>query len=173
VHVNLNEATTSPNNQFVYQKGAWTLHMLRDLVGTDAFWRGIRLYYASHVNASASTDDLRRAMEQTSGQDLAWFFRQWLTRPGVPSVDGTWRYDAAAHQIVVTIRQTQAAEPYRLKVQVGVISTAGATPKTQTAEVDGRETTLKIPADAAPISVMLDPGAWLLTDIGPFSQRDR
>ena len=170
VHVNLNESTTSPNNQFVYQKGAWTLHMLRDLIGTDAFWRGIRLYYASHVNASASTDDLRRAMEQVSGRDLAWFFRQWLTRSGVPSVEGTWHYDAAAREIVVTIRQTQAAEPYRLAVQVGVVSTAGAPPKMQTSQLDGREVTLKIPSETAPNSVLLDPGVWLLADIGAFSQ---
>ena len=40
----------------------------------EPFWRGIRLYDQRHMNGTASTDDLRRAMEQVSGQDLAWFF---------------------------------------------------------------------------------------------------
>ena len=77
-------AQRAPNNQLVYQKGGWTLHMLREQIGTETFWRGIRDYYRRHMNGTASTDDLRRIMEQESGQDLAWFFRQWLNRSGVP-----------------------------------------------------------------------------------------
>ena len=34
VHANLDEASTEPNNRLVYEKGAWTLHMLRDVIGT-------------------------------------------------------------------------------------------------------------------------------------------
>ena len=104
VHANLDEAATQPNNRLVYEKGAWTLHMLRDLVGTEPFWRGIRLYYRRHANGVASTADLRRAMEEVSGRDLGWFFAQWLTRSGVPQVSGSWRYDSAAKQIVITVR---------------------------------------------------------------------
>ena len=48
VHANLDEAATEPNNRLVYEKGAWTLHMLRDLIGTEPFWRGIRVYYQRH-----------------------------------------------------------------------------------------------------------------------------
>ena len=117
--------STEPNNRLVYEKGAWTLHMLRDLIGTEPFWRGIRLYYQRHMNGLASTADFRRAMEEVSGQDLRWFFAQWLTRSGVPQVSGTWRYDAAAKQIVVTVRQTQTGEPYRFALGVGVSTVAG------------------------------------------------
>ena len=60
VHANLDEAATEPNNRLVYEKGAWTLHMLRDLIGTEPFWRGIRLYYQRYANGVASTADLRR-----------------------------------------------------------------------------------------------------------------
>jgi aminopeptidase N len=166
VHVNFDESTPAgPNNQLVYQKGSWTLHMLRDQIGTDAFWRGIRLYYQAHMNGLASTADLRRAMEQTSGQDLSWFFSQWLTRSGVPSVAGAWRYDAAARQIIVTIRQVQAADPYRFQIGVGVIQTAGAVPRVVEAQATGRETSITIPADAAPASVVFDPNVALLADI--------
>jgi aminopeptidase N len=166
VHVDFDESTQAgPNNQLVYQKGGWTLHMLRDQIGTDAFWRGIRLYYRGHENGLASTADLRSAMEQAAGQDLSWFFRQWLTRSGVPAIEGSWRYDAAAKQVIVTIRQTQSADPYRFQMGVGVVATAGAPPRVVEAQVTDRATTTSIPADAAPASIVFDPNVALLADI--------
>lgn len=170
VHVNLNEAVVSPNNGLVYQKGSWVLHMLRGLVGTETFWNGIRLYYQRHMNGLASTDDLRRVMEQVSGQDLSWYFRQWLNRSGVPSVEGTWRYDAAAKQVVATVRQTQAGEPYRFTLGIGVAQAAGALPRVQQVQVTDRETTVRIAAEAEPSAVVLDPGVGLLAQFGTFAR---
>ncbi len=83
-------------NRLIYQKGGWVLHMLRAEIGTEAFWQGIREYYRRYQDRNASTSDLRAVMEQVSGKPLDWFFTQWLTRPGVPRVGGTWRYDAVA-----------------------------------------------------------------------------
>ena len=166
VHLNFDESKPAgPNNQLVYQKGGWTLHMLREQIGTDAFWRGIRLYYQAHLNGLASTGDLRGAMEQASGQELSWFFNQWLTRSGVPSVAGTWRYDPAARQVVVTIRQAQTADPYRFQMSVGVYQTANAPPRVVDTQVSGREISLTIPAEAAPASIVFDPNVALLADI--------
>ena len=107
-------------NQLVYQKGGWVLHMLRGVVGTDAFWSGIRDYYGRYRDRNATTDDLRRTLEEASGQELAWFFDEWLRRPASPSFDGSWHYDAAAGQIVVEVNQTQAGDPYRMPVEIGV-----------------------------------------------------
>jgi len=166
VHVNFDESKPDgPNNQLVYQKGSWALHMLREQIGTDAFWRGIRLYYQAHMNGLASTADLAGAMEQASGQSLSWFFNQWLARSGVPSVAGTWRYDAAARQLVVTIRQTQTADPYRFQMGVGILQTNGAAPRVVETQVTGRETSITIPAGAAPASVVFDPNVALLAEI--------
>jgi aminopeptidase N len=170
VHANLDEAATEHNNRLVYEKGAWTLHMLRDLVGTEPFWRGIRLYYQRHANGVASTADLRRAMEEVSGQDLAWFFAQWLTRSGVPHVSGSWRYDAAAKAIVMTVRQTQAGDPFRFALGVGVSDASGATAAARQVRVAGRESSFRIPTDAEPASVVLDPGVWLLAEFGSFQK---
>jgi len=168
VHRNLDEATMSPNNGLVYQKGSWALHMLRGMVGTETFWRGIRMYYQRHMNGLASTDDFRRVMEQVSGQDLTGFFSQWLTRAGVPALEGSWRYDAAAKQVIVTVRQTQADEPYRFSLGIGVVATTGAAPRVLQLPVTVRETTMKIPADVEPASVVLDPGVALLAEFGSF-----
>jgi aminopeptidase N len=168
VHANLDEAATEPNNRLVYEKGAWTLHMLRDLIGTEPFWRGIRLYYQRHMNGLASTADLRRAMEEVSGQDLRWFFAQWLTRSGVPQVSGTWRYEPAAKQVVMTVRQTQAGDPFRFALGVGVLAAPASAPTVRQVQMTGREATFSIPTDAEPASVALDPGVWLLAELGSF-----
>ena len=170
VHVNLDESAVAPNNGLVYQKGSWTLHMLRELVGTEVFWRGIRMYYQRHMNGVASSDDLRRVMEQVSGQDLAWFFNQWLNRAGVPSIEGSWRYDAAAKHVVITLRQTQVDEPYRVSVGIGVVQTAGALPRVWSLPMTSRQSILTIAADTEPDSIVLDPGVSLLADFGTFAK---
>ena len=166
VHVNFNESGRGgPNTGLSYQKGSWVLHMLRDRIGTDNFWRGIRAYYRAHVNGVATTDDLRRAMEEASDQDLASFFKQWLNRSGVPAIEGTWRYDAAAKGIVVTIRQIQATEPYEFPLDIGVTPASGPM-RVVEMQVKGRESSMTIPADVEPAGVTLDPNVWLLGEIG-------
>ena len=82
----------------VYQKGAWVLQMLRAQIGDEKFWLGIREYYRRYRDANACTADFRKVMEEAAGLDLAWFFDQWLTRPGSPALEGAWTYDAAAKQ---------------------------------------------------------------------------
>lgn len=170
VHVNHDDAVREPTNGLVYQKGAWMLHMLRRQIGTEAFWRGIRDYYRQYMNATASTEDFRQVMERVSGQDLAWFFRQWLTRAGVPALSGSWRYDAAAREVVVTVRQTQAAEPYRLSLGVGLVPAAGALPHVQQMAITDRETTMRFSADREPATVALDPDVTTLADFGAFTR---
>jgi len=133
-------------------------------------FRSIRVYYQRHMNALASTADLRRDMEEVSGQDLRWFFDQWLTRSGVPAVSGTWRYDAAAKQILVTVKQTAAGQPYRFPIGIGVIAATGGLPAIYPFQVTSNEATFSIPSDAEPASVALDPGVWLLADFGSFEK---
>jgi len=168
VHVNHDDAAREPTNQLVYQKGAWALHMLREQIGTATFWRGIRDYYRRYLNATASTDDFRQVMEQASGQDLTWFFRQWLNRAGVPALEGTWRYDTAAREVVVTVRQTQAGDPYRLSLGVGLVPGEGGLPVVRPMAMTGRETTIRWAAATEPAAVVLDPAVSTLAAFGAF-----
>jgi aminopeptidase N len=155
-------------NNIIYQKGGWTLHMLRNLVGTDTFWTAIRKYYAQYRDASASTADLQRVFEETSGQPLGWFFDQWLRRAGSPMIAGSWRYDAAAKQIDVTLDQTQPGTPYRLPLDIG-ITVEGAAMRTEHVEFTQAHQSWRFAADAAPSAVMLDPATRLLFEAGPFT----
>lgn len=148
----------------VYQKGAWVLHMLRKRVGDTAFRDGLRLYYRRYRDANASTDDFRRAMEEVSGQDLAWFFRQWLNRPGSPVVSGSWRYDAVAKQVVVELTQAQPGGPYRLPIEVGLDAEGRGAIRAESVELTATSQTFTFRAEAEPKDVTLDPGTWVLMD---------
>jgi aminopeptidase N len=158
-------------NQFVYQKGGWTLHMLRYVMGTEGFWDGIREYYRLYQNRNASTDDLRLVMERHAGTDLTWFFSQWLTRSGVPSLKGTWSYDAATKHIVVDLAQVQAGDPYRLPLEIGITASAAAAPRIERVELAGRDGHFTIRVDAEPSAVILDPNTWVLMEPALFGKR--
>ena len=153
-----------------YQKGGWTLHMLRALVGDSAFYRGIRSYYLANRHSTALTDDLRRAVEGSSGRSLGWFFDQWLRRPGYAEVTTSWRYDAAQRRIVATIGQGARFGAYRFPLTVAVTDASG---RERRATIDVPATssaTLVVPldVDGAPRTVTFDPDVRVL---GTFQAR--
>jgi aminopeptidase N len=148
----------------VYQKGAWVLHMLRKRVGDDAFREGLRLYYRRFRDANASTDDFRRTMEEASGQDLAWFFRQWLNRPGSPAVAAAWTYDAASKAVVVELNQMQVGAPYRLPIELGFVVEGRPGMRIEPVELTGPSQTFTFPSEPPVTAVVLDPGTWVLMD---------
>jgi aminopeptidase N len=170
IHRNLADMT-KVLNRFVYQKGSWVLHMLRGRLGNEVFWTGIREYYRRYQNQNVSTDDFRRVMEQASGSDLGWFFTQWLTQTGIPRLEGSWHFDAAAKQVTVTLTQTGTSAPFRLPLEIGLTATAGAPARIEKVELADRTGTFKIAADTEPAAVTLDPNTWLLFEAGPFARQ--
>ena len=141
-----------------YQKGAWVLHMLRERLGDEAFQRGIRTYYARHLNGTASTDDLMRAMEEASGDDLQAFFDQWLRHGGNPVFEGSWTYDSGAGAVHVDLRQAQETGLFRMPLDIGVYMGRDPLPaEVVTVEVDAASHSFVIPVDAEPSDVRLDP----------------
>jgi hypothetical protein len=71
----------------VYNKGAMVLHMLRRLIGDDAFYAGLRDFYATWRYQKAGTNDFRAAMEKAAGRSLERFFDRWIFGSGIPRVD--------------------------------------------------------------------------------------
>jgi aminopeptidase N len=169
IHRTLSDMSKVLNN-LVYQKGGWVLHMLRADVGTDAFWTGIREYYRRYHDRNASTADLRAIFEQVSGKPLGWLFTQWLTRPGVPKLEGSWRYIANRKVIEVTLTQSQPAGPWQLPVEIGIIDAAGQRPRVERLVMTGRRATMTYPSDSRPAGVILDPNTWLLFEDGAFTE---
>jgi aminopeptidase N len=151
-------------NQIVYQKGGWSLHMLRGELGNDKFWTGIREYYRRYRDSNATTAKFEEVMEETSGEDLHWFFQQWLYRPGSPSVEGTWHYDASAKKVQLDLTQSEAGSAYRLPLEVGITLPGTAAAKVEKVQFDQKQQHFEIAADPEPTAVELDPNVWLLID---------
>ena len=93
-----------------YQKGAWVLHMLRDLMGEANFKKGIQSYYAKFYVSSATTDDFRIEMKKASGMDLKIFFQQWLFQPVIPKLQANWTYEAKSKKLKITLDQIQKGD---------------------------------------------------------------
>ena len=158
----------------IYEKGGWTLHMLRGLVGDEAFWEGIRRYYGAYRDANASTDDFRSVMEEASGRDLGWFFAQWLYRGGYPRLEGEWRYDAGAGVLEIELRQTQPrGEPFRLPIDVAITVAGEAAPRRERIELTGRLQRFRIPLEREAAGMVLDPDTWVLMDATLADRRSR
>jgi aminopeptidase N len=160
IHDNLAD-TSKVLSSHTYQKGAWTLHMLRGEVGDDAFWGGIREYYRLYAGRNASTADLQRVMENASGRKLGWLFDQWLRRGGIPAVQASWRYDAVAKKVRIDLAQSSGGPAMRLPLQI-VIDGRGTERRKVSALFDKDKQTLVFEAPTAPTGVALDPDSWLL-----------
>jgi hypothetical protein len=107
----------------VYNKGAAVLHMLRRVVGDEAFFSGVKKFYADNRFKKASTDDLRHAMELSSGKDLGRFFERWIYDNEIPRL----RYSTAVEGQDLVVRFEQAGEPFDVPVTMAVTYTDGKT----------------------------------------------
>src|SRR5471032_1933175 len=144
-----------------YNKSAMLFFMLRDKIGEAAFDRGLRAFWNSQRFRIASWDDLRRAFEHASGQDLAGFFEQWLERTGAPNLRIA---DAAAEPVAggwrLSVTLTQGAPAYALSVPLAV-RTAGGEIMRRIGLARERET-LVLELPAKPLQITLDPELRLL-----------
>ena len=148
-----------------YQKGAWVLHMLRSSLGDEAFFRGIRDYYRSHKNSTASTEDLRSALEKTSGRNLKDFFARWIYGAGHPRYELTWEWNQTRSDegvLAIKLNQTQQEEAFLMSVPFEVESSQGVVRKS--INPSGKLTTLRLPLSSRPTAVRLDPDNTILKE---------
>lgn len=154
-----------------YPKGGWVLHMLRGLLGDDAFFAGIRTYYDRHVHQAVLTEDFQAAMEDASREDLDWFFTQWLHRPGFPvfEVDERWvpgEGDGGHAEVVV--RQVQRESWPRFRVPLELCWGSGHERQCRAAVSGSSEDTFRFEFDRPPQGqVALDPDGWVLKEVRP------
>lgn len=105
---------TDPDDRFmqigrdwVYNKGGFVLHMLRQRLGDEVFWKGVALYIDRFKYKCAETDDFRKALEDASGQSLERFFEQWVRRPGFANLAIDYEWDEDSKMLKVVVEQTQ------------------------------------------------------------------
>jgi hypothetical protein len=105
----------------VYDKGAWVLHMLRGLVGEEAFTRGVRAFQAAHHFEKAGTDDFREALEAASGQDLKPYFEAWIYGTSLPEIRYAWKIQSPGPLVRVTLRVDVRDLPGPFPVQITLV----------------------------------------------------
>ena len=139
-----------------YTKPSIIYRMLREYVGSDVMRQGLRLYYERKAFQHVVEDDLRRAIEDASGKDLAWFFEQWFHTTAtldyaVSDVQQIRTGDGWTTTAVVT-RSGDAWMP--VTVQVG----------SERMVLDGREETqvVEVTTGARPTAVVVDPDVVLI-----------
>jgi aminopeptidase N len=164
VHDNIADMSQVLTSAGTYKKGAWTLHMLRGVIGDEAFWAGIRDYYQRFRDRNATTADFRVVMERSAGRELGWFFDQWLTRGGFLKVRARWSYDAALKALRIDVEQLQPGAPLRMPIEIGITVEGEVVPRMAAIEVRGQRDSLTIPLDRAPKTVTLDPRTFVLMD---------
>ncbi len=157
----------SPSELFdnrIYGKGACVLHMMRFTLGDDLFWKSLRLYVREHAYGSATTEDLKIAVEEATGYNLGWFFDEWLYRAGYPEFSVSTAWDQATRSVNVTVRQTQKCDSltgiFRMPVDIEVW--VHGTPTTYRVEVDQAEQHFSFPAYQEPQLVLFDKGNHIL-----------
>ena len=91
-----------------YNKGGLVLHMMRNYLGDDVFFRGLNLYLTKNAYTAVEAAQLRLAMEEVSGQDLNWFFNQWYFGSGQPELVVKDSVNAAGNKIFLSVDQTQS-----------------------------------------------------------------
>ncbi len=143
-----------------YQKGGWVLHMLRHEVGDQNFWKGISQYYTTFKNSNALTSDFQRIMEEASGKDLSWFFRQWIYTGGHPKIGGSWHYDVATKTLLVELTQAQAGGLFKFPIDIGMGT------EVKTLIMDKKTQSFTFPLTLKPTQISLDPNIWLLFEGG-------
>jgi aminopeptidase N len=110
-----------------YEKGGHILHMLRHLVGDEAFFKSLQLYLSTYRYQSAEAQQLRLAFEEITGRDLSVFFNQWYYKPGHPQLTYDYRY--AHDSIYVTASQHHNIDdgllyelPIRIEARYGPVT---------------------------------------------------
>ncbi len=144
----------------LYNKSAVVLHMLRRYIGDEAFFAGLRRFYAAWRFRKAGTDDLQAAFQASTPQNLDVFFEKWIRGFTVPRIKLTWQ--AADNGAIGVIRVEQRGDPFDFPLTVAL----------QLANGQSQERTLKISGAAYEERVPLSSPLRKVTVRDPLSYYD-
>ena len=173
-------AALGSNN--VYPKGALVLRMLLRYLGPERFWASLQAYLTRHALGNATSDDLRQAVLDATGENLDWFWNQWIYAAGHPRFVVTAAYDTAARKLTLTVKQAQpdsgkadstglrfeTPKMFRMPVAIrlGTAGGSGGGDVVRRVELTAREQTIEIPElPGAPTMVVFDDGNTILKEL--------
>jgi len=151
----------------VYDKAGWVLHMLREQMGDEAFFRAIKHYLEANRLQNVVSADLAKAIEESSGTNVDRFFDQWIYGAGAPRFTVRSTYDDAGKHVSLSVKQTQKVEGhvglFRVPIQISITTANGE--KLFPVEVSKADETFTLPVDGPPLMVLFDKGDEILKSV--------
>ena len=111
-------------DQVSYPKGGAILHMLRNYVGDDAFFKSLNLYLTTNKFKTGEAQQLRLAFEEVTGKDLNWFWNQWYYGSGHPQLKINYNYDMPGIASVIVEQTQNTGKLFKLPIAIDVYSGA-------------------------------------------------
>jgi len=154
-----------------YEKGAWVLHMLRNLMidsrnmSEARFQAMMRDYYETYRGKRASTLDFQRVVEKHVGQPMDWFFDQWVNGTDMPTYTFSWKadQDSAGFPTRIRIRQTDVPPGFGMYVPMLIKFDEGESLVRVLVRGPSTEATLRLPA--RPKSIEFNPFESVLAEV--------
>ncbi|MCU0322523.1 MAG: M1 family metallopeptidase, partial [Chitinophagaceae bacterium] len=111
-----------------YNKGGRILHMLRNYLGDDAFFKSLNKYLSDNKFGTGNAHKLRLAFEEVTGKDLNWYWNQWYFGSGHPQLDISYNYSEDSKLVSVYIKQTQSGDKvFKLPMAIDIYNGAKKT----------------------------------------------
>lgn len=156
--------TDARNNALVYVKGASVLHMLRMILGDELYRETIRHYGEENRHDVVETHDLMRAVRDVTGENLDWFFEQWVFLAGHPKFKVSKSWDADARVLGLKIEQTQKTgglvPVFRVPVDIEIVWDGGR--ETHRVRIEEASASYYFAVPSEPQMVIFDKGDWIL-----------
>jgi len=151
-----------------YNKGGLVLHMLRKLIGEDAFFASLERYLKKNAYSAVEVHQLRLAVEEVTGIDYSWFFNQWFLDKGHPELRVDQFFDEVNNKLYISAHQIQDAAEHRaifkLPIDVDIYLTSGKKIRHQIM-MNERSVVEELQLTDPPVDVIFDPDYTLLATI--------
>jgi len=148
---------------YSYCKGSWVVHMLRYLNQAN-FFSGLAAYRDSFEYGVASTEDLKRILNQVYNTDLTWFFDEWVYDQGYPEYDVYWYCVPSGGNYLaqVKIKQTQTNAPPVFHMPVQVLMHMGTGDTLVNIPIISAVQYVEFTVSDSVNSIEFDPDLWIL-----------
>ncbi|MFQ5771889.1 MAG: HEAT repeat domain-containing protein, partial [bacterium] len=155
------------NEEHTYLKGAIVLHMLRTILGDEDFFRALGYYLHKYEFSNVESTDLKAAIEEATGQNLDWFFEDWVYSGGHPIFEVSYHYLKSRKLIDLTVHQVQplveGQDLFTLPVEITIATSKGITK--QTNWVENETDRFLLQSDEEPLMVSFDGQGALVAEI--------
>lgn len=152
---------TPEYQSIVFDKGAMVFHMLRWVIGDEAFSKSLRELARQYAWKSISTDQYEQLTEESSKQELRYFFALWVNSTGVPQFKRTWAIYRTEKGYQVVGKVQQDLDIFRMPVEIRVY-TESRRPINARIEMVGTTADFTVNTPTEPERVVVDPASRLL-----------